>query len=92
MNISLLLPVKHSYLVWVIVAAVGTAGLVVAVASIDGRANLRGAVRGATTGGGLLAGLEVGGKSNRGGCEQHGSGEDGLEEHLVYLLCTCVEY
>ena len=70
----------------IIIAAVGTAGLVIAVAGVDGRTDLRGAVVGAATGGCLLAGLEVGGKSNRGGCEQHGSGEDGLEEHSVYLL------
>jgi hypothetical protein len=74
----------------IIIAAVGTAGLVIAVASIDSGTDLRGAVGGAATGGCLLAGLEVGGKSNRGGCEQHGSGEDGLEEHFVYLLKVCM--
>jgi hypothetical protein len=77
--------------VGIVIAAVGTAGLVVAVSSVDGRADLRGAVTGAAAGGCLLACLEVGGESDRGGCEQHGSGEDGLEEHIV-LSFVCVEY
>jgi hypothetical protein len=70
----------------IIIAAVCTASLVVAVASVDGRTNLRGAVRGAAAGCCLLASLEVGGKGDRGGCEQHGSSEDGLEEHGCLLF------
>jgi hypothetical protein len=75
----------------VVIAAVGTAGLVVAIAGVDGRTDLRGAVAGAAAGGCLLACLEVGGESDRGSCEQHGGGEDGLEEHVV-LSVVCVEY
>lgn len=71
---------------WVVIAAVGAAGLVVAVAGVDGRTDLRGAVVGAAAGGRLLASLEVGGKGDRGCCEQHGSGEDGLEEHCACLM------
>jgi len=70
----------------VVIAAVGTASLVVAVASVDGRTDLRGTVRGAATGGCLLAGFEVGGEGKRGRCEQHSCGEDGLEKHFACLL------
>lgn len=72
---------------WVVIAAIGAAGLVITVAGVDGRADLRGAVGGAAAGGCLLAGLEVGGEGGRGSCEQHGSCEDGLEEH-----CACLMY
>jgi hypothetical protein len=75
-----------SHFVGVVVVAIGAAGLVVAIASVDGRTDLRGTVIGAATGGCLLAGLEIGGKGDRGGCEQHGCGEDGLEEHCACLM------
>lgn len=74
----------------VVIAAVGAASLVVAVASVDGRTDLGGAVVGAAAGGRLLAGLEVGGKGDRGSCEQYSCGEDGLEEHVAYLMCMCI--
>lgn len=71
----------------IIIAAVGTASLVVAVASVDSRTDLRDAVRGAATGSCLLASLEVCGKGDRGSCEQHGSSEDRFEDHdcLLYV-------
>lgn len=67
--------------VGVVRVAVGDAVLVVVVACVDCSPDLRSAVVGVAASGGLLAGFE--GKSNSRGCEQHGSGQDGLEEHLV---------
>lgn len=49
----------------VVIATVGAAGLVIAIASVDGGTDLRGAVGGAAAGGCLLAGFEVGGEGNR---------------------------
>jgi hypothetical protein len=78
--------VQYNHFVGIVIAAVGAAGLVVAVSSVDCRTDLRGAVTGAAAGGCLLACLEVGGEGDRGSCEQHGGSEDGLEEHIVCLL------
>lgn len=74
-------------LVRIVRIAVGDTVQVVIVACVDGGSDLRSTVVGVAASGGLLAGFKVGRKGNSGGCEQHGSSDDGLEEHFVLDRC-----